>query len=106
MIVQYSTTEEENDRFIHFKTFLSKVDERNEKERAQGGAAVHGVTSFSDLSTEEFSKRYLGFVRSSNTSLNAKEAVVPEFTGSVTSVNWADTYTTPVKNQGYCGSCW
>lgn len=34
------------------------------------------------------------------------EYIPPVYTGSATVVDWSGIYTTPVKDQGYCGSCW
>ena len=103
---QYDSTDEEEQRFQHFKNFLSAVDQRNTQERAAGGSAIHGVTIFSDLSEDEIKTNLLGYKAPSSSSSAAIEAEITPYTGSTTSVNWAGIYTTAVKNQGYCGSCW
>lgn len=36
------------------------MDERNSAEESAGGTGVHGITMFSDLTTEEFRSNYLG----------------------------------------------
>ena len=55
---EYTTTEVTT-RLAYFLAFLETVDERNEKEAAAGGTAVHGITMFSDMSPDEF-KAYRG----------------------------------------------
>ena len=84
------------------------MDTRNADEAAAGGTAVHGVTKFADLSESEFKTGYLGYKDSSAASrrLSSKKVKYDEYTGTATAVNWANVYTTPVKDQGYCGSCW
>merc|ERR1719453_2806514 len=51
--------EEDASRFAIFVENLKVIDERNVNEKAAGGSAIHGITKFSDLSQEEFAKRYL-----------------------------------------------
>ena len=50
------------DLFYQFyQSFLATVDERATSENENGGTAKHGITKFSDMSTEEFKTAYLGY---------------------------------------------
>jgi len=102
----YDTMEEENRRFNIFLENLKVADNRNRDELKAGGSAVHGITKFSDLSQAEFESRYLTAdisMKSSNAEvLNIESA--PEASAGL--VDWTGKFTTPVKDQGYCGSCW
>ena len=52
----YGSDRETEKRYEIFKENLKRIAQRN----ARGGAK-HGVNKFTDLSPEEFKKRYLGF---------------------------------------------
>jgi len=95
---------EEPKRFQVFIENLKIIDERN---NAEAGSAVHGINKFSDLSEEEFKSRYLTAVP--NPGAQAGKVVldyVEPYHGPSSLVDWTGRFTTPVKDQGYCGSCW
>jgi len=97
-------SDEENVRFENFKNFLTRVDANNLEEQTGGkGLANHGITKFADLSADEFKTNYLGYIAPILETRNIV-SVVGEATTTV--MDWSGIYTTAVKDQGYCGSCW
>lgn len=70
---------------------------------------VHGITMFSDLTETEFRSKYLlsnyNSKHITNNGLLLKEDRIIRST-ELAKVDWRGILTTPVKDQGYCGSCW
>jgi C1A family cysteine protease len=98
---------EELSRFEKFKQNLALIDSRNIEEVVNGGSAVHGITQFSDMSQEEFMQIFLSPEVPDLPSSNVTDATdFKPYTGPAALVDWTDKYTTPIKNQGGCGSCW
>jgi len=105
----YTTMEEETRRFGIFLDNLKVVDHRNAVEIRHGGNEVHGVTKFADISQAEFEIRYLTSDPSMKSASETADQIVtfnkaPDATLGL--IDWAGKYTTAVKDQGYCGSCW
>lgn len=95
------TAEEDQSRFTIFVENLRIADKRNKED-----TATYGITKFMDLSEQEFASRYLlsrpPDVRSNITVLEI--STPPK--ADLGLVDWEGKLTTPVKDQGYCGSCW
>lgn len=99
----YHSEEEEAKRFEIFLINLAIIDKRNE---AENGSAVHGITKFADISVAEFKETHLNYVPFEKKSTNVDTSIEAMPEGTKTLVDWTGSLTTPVKDQGYCGSCW
>jgi hypothetical protein len=101
----YRTQDEEVMRFNVFVENFGLVDERNRVERANGGTAFHGITQFSDLTQSEFEKGYLtaDAARGLTNGTAIRDENIKPYEGPQGLVDWSGKYTTPVRDQGYCG---
>ena len=108
--------EEETKKKKHFEDFLALIDERNAKERSNGGSAVHGITKFADLSAHEFRTYFLSSYRKNHDRKQLMKQGIVKYRDDVVLtpgttdvggvVDWTGIYAGDVQNQGYCGSCW
>jgi len=102
----YASMDEENHRFSVFIENLKMADYRNQQELKHGGSEVHGITRFSDMSQVEFESHFLTADVKMKTSTAQVDNTPREVKSGLGLVDWSGKLTTPVKDQGYCGSCW
>jgi len=96
------TADEEPKKFKTFVENLKIIDARNSKDPT----ANHGITKFADMSVEEFKETHLNHVHDHKANRTVDETIKRLPPGVKAQADWAGTYTTPIKNQGSCGSCW
>lgn len=96
-----------NERYKFFKDNLKQVDRLNADAKAENSTVVFGINKFSDLSPQEFDLKYLGVKMPQDVDRELMQEIeVEAFTGESKSVDWSGILTTPVKDQGVCGTCW
>jgi len=107
---QYANPDEEHYRYKVFQSNLKRAGSLQKKEMP--GGATFGVTKFSDLTEEEFRSKYL-LPKDFSATYNPRAEPTTKF-GNARGIapnkvtfDWSTTgATTPVYNQGECGSCW
>lgn len=102
----YDSVEQREGKFLTFAQNLEDVVSKNAKLVENGEDAIHGVTKFSDMTTEEFRSKMLNSNIASPIKSNATVAV-PTKQLRVTKKDWRDSLSvTGVKSQGQCSSSW
>lgn len=110
---QYSSIEEFQQKFEVFKRNIQTLDHYQLSTFDEEGQPMDyelGVTSFFDMSQEEFAKTYLNLnlENAGKILLSTKSSPFKQVKDDAPeSFDWREyNAVSPVKNQGSCGSCW
>jgi len=96
---KYSTVAEYLLRFDVFKKNLQKFSQNKASYKM-------GINQFTDLTPTEFRKTYLNLDMKLVNKINYKK-ISPNSNDAPESWNWVDQKVFgPIRDQGYCGSCW
>ena len=87
--------------FNTYKNNLLLIEERNAKEKTLGGSAIHSINHL-------FDRTMPGNINNTLTTTSEPEKyyTVEKYLGGSQVVNWANKYTTQVKDEMNCWSCW
>jgi len=108
----YTSQIEFLEKYEVFKQNLQKVQMMKETHKLSGQEQTFefGITSFMDMTTEEFAQQYLNLKVSHMDTLRAQSGTLkanPRIKDTPASWDWrAQGAVSSVKNQGSCGSCW
>jgi cathepsin L len=104
----YSGSADENARYEIFLDTLSKIEKLNADNEKLNGHRPFAVNQFSDMDSNEFYKTYLTAQSVNSRKFVAHSALLsPNVAPLPPSLDWSlKGATTPIKNQGNCGSCW
>jgi hypothetical protein len=95
----YSTNEEAINRYDIFTQNLDWINQRN----AELEHMTVGLNQFADMTQEEFAAIYLHPLNETDYRASVAEYAVPQ---DPENIHIGGQCTTPVRNQGQCGSCW
>jgi len=95
----YATNEEAVHRYEIFKTNLAWINKRNTELEYM----TVGLNEFADMTEEEFAGIYLHPLNETEYRASVEEHATPQ---DPENIHVGGQCTTPVRNQGQCGSCW